>query len=229
MLKYDIILTDLDGTLFDFLASSGDALDATFRTFGYAFTQADQSLFFDINEAMWKDFEVGKIEKSSIYEGRFRKFLDARGWEGDEKALNACYMPHLQEGHHLMPGSLELMENLKKKGCTICAITNGETKTQLRRIADSGLGAYMDHLFISEEMGCNKPAKLFFDKVFAVLGDDLRDRAIVLGDSLTSDMQGGRNAGLATCFLGSADAADDRCDYVISDLSEFPAVIEGEA
>ena len=104
-------------------------------------------------------------------------------------------------------------------------ITNGNTHTQIPRLAQCGLAPFFKKNFISEEMGCRKPEKRFFDLVFQAIGPEKRDRAIVLGDSLTSDMQGGRNAGLPTCFCGDPAKADSRCDYVIRSLSEFPAVL----
>ena len=224
-MKYDIVLVDLDNTLLDFLAASYAALLKTFHHFGYEFAERERDIFFAINEGMWKEFEVGKIQKSEIYPGRFRRYLERQGLQGDPEALNAFYMPHLREGHQLMPHALELMETLKRMGCILGAATNGETESQYKRLAESGLLPFFDHLFISEELGANKPTAAYFDRVFAILGEDARSRAIILGDSLTSDMQGGRNAGIATCFIGDPAEADDRCDYIITDLMDFPAIL----
>ena len=97
------------------------------------------------------------------------------------------------------------------------AVTNGDTMTQEARLRTSGLGAYFDGVFISEQMGCKKPEPAFFDQVFAAIGPVNKKDCLLLGDSLTSDMQGGRNAGVDTCLLGRIEA-DPRCDYIVGDL-----------
>ena len=122
-----------------------------------------------------------------------------------------------------MPHAMELLEALKGK-YPLYGVTNGVVSTQLPRLAKSRLNEYFDHVFISEAMGCKKPEKEFFDKCFAAIGPVDKSRCIILGDSLTSDMQGGRNAGIATCFLGE-DTGDPRCDHVISTLPEFLRIL----
>ena len=82
-------------------------------------------------------------------------------------------------------------------------------------------------MFISEQLGCKKPEKEFYDKVFAIIGEEYRTCSLMVGDSLTSDMQGGRNAGIPTCYYGKPENADERCDYVIEDLLQLPDVLSG--
>ena len=124
-----------------------------------------------------------------------------------------------------MPHCRELLEALHGK-CRVYVVTNGDTFAQESRIARSVLAHLFDGVFISEQLGCRKPEKVFFDRVFSIIGDELRSRAILVGDSLSSDMQGGRNAGIATCYYGKAENADDRCDYVIGDLLELLPIVE---
>lgn len=225
-MRYDVILADIDNTLFDFHAASKQGLYATFSHFGLPFGEDDRALFFAINAAMWQAYERGEMQKSDIYESRFREYLAQRGQTGDIAAMNAYYMQRLREGHQLMPHCRELLEALKARGCEVYAATNGETAIQKSRMAASGVAHLFDGHFISEAMCAGKPAKAYFDEVFSVIGEEKRPRAIMLGDSLTGDMQGGRNAGVATCFVGDPAEADDRCDYVIRDLLEFLDVIE---
>ena len=223
-MNYRVLLIDLDDTLFHFSASARDALTEVLNRFGLPVTPQCIQDYMEINQAWWERFERGEIEKTAIYTGRFAELFDRYGIHLDPAEANAYYKDRLWRHRHFMPGCEALLQRLHPL-CEICIITNGTTETQKLRIADSGLGHYFDHVFISEEMGCRKPEKQFFDKIFAVIGEEKRNQAIVLGDSLSSDMQGGRNAGLPTCFYGDPARADDRCDYVISDLSEFPAVL----
>ena len=123
-----------------------------------------------------------------------------------------------------MPHATELLQRLQGK-CRMFAVTNGVLTTQQPRLEKSGLNRYFEQVFISEQMGCKKPEKAFFDQVFAAIGPVDKSRCLLLGDSLTSDMQGGRNAGIATCYLGK-DTGDPRCDYVIEDLLQLPEILE---
>ena len=125
-----------------------------------------------------------------------------------------------------MPHCRELLEALHGK-CRVYVVTNGDTFAQESRIARSGLAHLFDGVFISEQLGTKKPEKDFYDKVFAQIGEDRRKSAIMVGDSLSSDMQGGRNAGIPTCFYGTRKNADERCDYVIEDLLDLLPILEG--
>ena len=224
-MRYDVILLDIDGTLFDFLASSRECLTQSFAAFGLPFSDSDRERFFAINNGFWSAYERGEIDKAEIYEGRFYRFFAERGETPDVPALNRDYMRRLGGSCHVVPHAKELLQALTARGCEVHAVTNGESITQLPRIAASGLGGYLPSVFVSDDVGAQKPTKAFFDFVFHAIGEEKRSRAIVLGDSLTSDMQGGRNAGVATCFFGDTAIADDRCDYVISDLLDFLDVI----
>lgn len=224
-MKYDVILVDLDDTLFHFSASARQALTEVLNRFGLPVTDACVEDYMHINQLWWERFERGEIPKSAIYAGRFSDLFLKYHMEADPVEANAYYKDRLWRHRNFMPGCEELLRLLHPV-CEICVITNGTTETQRLRIEDSGLSHYFDHVFISEEMGCKKPEKRFFDQVFAVIGEEKRSRAIVLGDSLTSDMQGGRNAGLPTCFYGDPSRADDRCDYVITNLLDFPRILE---
>ena len=223
-MRYDVILADLDDTLFHFSASARQALTEVLEKFSLPVTEACIEDYMKINQMWWERFERGEIPKSAIYTGRFSDLIAKYGLDADPAAANAYYKDRLWRHRNFMPGCEELLRQLHGR-CEVYVITNGTTETQNLRIADSGLASYFDGVFISEEMGCRKPEKAFFDKLFEIIGPEKRERAIVLGDSLTSDMQGGRNAGLPTCFYGDPKRADDRCDYVISDLLDFPNII----
>ncbi|MBQ7565487.1 MAG: YjjG family noncanonical pyrimidine nucleotidase [Oscillospiraceae bacterium] len=225
-MRYRVILADVDNTLFDFNAASSQGLAATFAHFGLPFTDDDRGLFFAINAEMWRAYERGEMEKRDIYEGRFRKYLAQKGQTADVPAMNKYYMLRLREGHQLMPHCRELLEALNERGCEVYAATNGETAIQKTRMAASGVAHLFRGHFISEGMCAAKPNKAFFDEIFQTIGEEKRACAIMLGDSVTGDMQGGRNAGVATCFYGDPAEADDRCDYAIRDLLEFLDVIE---
>ena len=224
-MRYDTLLFDIDDTLFDFRASSCEALQGTFAELGERFDERDMRDYEAINDELWRAFERGETDKDALYPERFRRYLALRGLTADPAAVNGTYMKRLAEGRHFMPHCRELLEALHGK-YGVYIVTNGDTYVQERRMARSGLRGYFDGVFISEQLGCKKPEKAFFDLVFAAIGEEKRASCLLVGDSLSSDMQGGRNAGVRTCFYGSREAADDRCDYVIGDLLELPALLE---
>ena len=223
-MAYDVILMDIDNTLLDFNAGTADSLRQLLADFDLELTPERLAQFFVINDELWTAYEHGEIEKSFIFPTRFQRWLGAMGIETDWLAANGRYAEGLQQSAILMPHAMELLNALKGR-YPLYGVTNGVVTTQLPRLAKSKLDQVFDHVFISEAMGCKKPEKAFFDKVFAAIGNPDKGRCIILGDSLTSDMQGGRNAGIATCFFGK-DTGDARCDYVIGDLLEFLEVLE---
>ena len=223
-MAYDVIFMDIDNTLLDFNAGTADSLRQLLADFGEELTEERLARFFVINDSLWTAYEHGEIEKSYIFPTRFQRWLGEMGIETDWLAANERYAEGLRHSAILMPHATELLDALKGK-YPLYGVTNGVVTTQTPRLEKSRLNEYFDQVFISEAMGCKKPETEFFDKVFAAIGNPDKSRCIILGDSLTSDMQGGRNAGIATCFFG-ADTGDPRCDYVIGDLREFLAVLE---
>ena len=222
-MKYDVILMDIDNTLLDFHAGTKESLTSLLAGFGLELTPEREARFHVINDSLWTAYEHGKIPKSAIFERRFAEFLGELGIETDPLEANETYAQGLQQSAVLMPGCMDLLDALQGR-CRLFAVTNGVVTTQTPRLKKAGFGPYFEEIFISEAMGCKKPEKEFFDKCFAAIGPVDKGRCIILGDSLTSDMQGGRNAGIATCYLG--EGGDDRCDYVISNLMEFLEIVQ---
>ena len=223
-MRYDVILMDIDNTLLDFQAGTKEALTSLLAGFGLELTEEREARFHVINNRLWTAYEHGEIPKSAIFERRFAEFLGEMGIETDPLEANETYAKGLQQSAVLMPGCMELLNALKGT-CRLFAVTNGVVTTQNPRLEKAGFKPYFERIFISEAMGCKKPEKEFFDKCFDAIGPIDKSRCIILGDSLTSDMQGGRNAGITTCYLGD-DTGDDRCDFVISGLMEFLKIVE---
>lgn len=224
-MKYNIVLADIDNTLFDFNADSREALEKAFSTFSLPYSHETWEEYHAVNQALWKEYEEGKIEKKFIYPTRFARYLAQKGLSANAEELNACYMKHLEEGSNYFPQTKVFLETLRDMGVRVFGATNGSTSVQKARMARSGMAHLFEKVFISEEMGHQKPTKEYYNLIFAEIGEENRANAIMLGDSLSSDMQGGRNAGIATCYIGESDPHDDRCDYVIHELMEFPKIL----
>ena len=175
------LLMDIDDTLFDFQTSSQNALSIAFRSFALPFTQEMWARYSALDAEFWQRFERGAITKEALYVERFRVFFAEYGLKADPAAFNAAYFRELGAQRNFMPHCEQALRQLHAQ-YKIFIVTNGNTDIQKRRIAASGMAQYFDRVFISEQMGCKKPDKLFYDKVFAEIGEEYRACSIMIGD-----------------------------------------------
>ena len=218
------LLMDIDDTLCDFHTSSREALAVAFAEHEIPFTEDLLARYETIDAGLWQRFEQGGIEKEALYTERFRLLFAEFGLSADPGSMNRAYFRELGSRRNFMPHCEQALRLLHAK-YRIFIVTNGNTDIQNRRIAASGMAQYFDRVFISEQMGCKKPDKLFYDKVFAEIGEEYRTYSIMIGDSLSSDMLGGRNAGIPTCLYGQAEPIAPLCDYAVSDLLDLPPLL----
>lgn len=224
-MQYKAVLIDIDNTLFHFDESSYKALRLTFAQYGVDFTRAMFRAYEAINRRYWNAYERGELAYARLFIDRFDEYFATIGLHADAAEFDRRYRAGLAQGYDLMPHARALLQALHGRW-KVFVVTNGDAATQRARIAGTQLGQYFDALFISEEVGFQKPDAAFFDAVFDAVGAQYRACSLLVGDSLTSDMQGGRNAGIRTCFYGRPEDADARCDYVIEDLMQVLPILE---
>ena len=200
-MKYTTVYFDLDNTLLDFTAAQASAISELLPLHGLKVTPEYISIYSDSNLMYWELFERGEIKREEIFEGRFKEFLKRTNLKGDTAKMSKDYFSLLAKGHDVLPGAVEILEYVRGKGYIVCATTNGVALTQYKRLKDSGIQRCFDYVFISEETGHQKPEKEYFDFVMANSPEKDRKKIIIVGDSLTSDIQGGINAGIDTCWL----------------------------
>lgn len=216
------VLWDIDGTLLDFLQSEAHGIRTCFSLFHLG-ECTDEMLeqYSAINRKWWEKLERGEHTKQEILEGRFREFFTAKGLPTDCVAdFNAAYQIHLGDKAFFFEGAKETVTALKERGYAQYAVTNGTAVAQDRKLKNSGLDQLLDGVFISERIGFEKPDPRFFDTVFAAIPFE-RSEAVIIGDSLTGDMQGGINAGLAHWWFNPHEKSADRpIDKTITHLTE---------
>jgi len=225
-----VILWDVDGTLLDFLAAEKAAIRSCFARFGLGdCSDACIARYSAINTKYWKGLENGLYTKPQVLVGRFEEFFAA---EGMDPALavpfNEEYQLQLGETVCFIDDSYHLIRRLRGR-VKQYAVTNGTRIAQERKLAKSGLGELFDDVFISELVGAEKPSPLFFDHVFARIGDVKKEEVLIVGDSLTSDMRGGLQAGIRCCWYNPAGLPvpeDMPIHHVIGDLRQVEEILE---
>ncbi len=233
MPSFTTLLLDADGTLLDFNRAEEEAISAVLREFRLPDTRENRQLYHRINDRLWKALELGQVTKDQLRVLRFSRLFQALELKDPPSAAQAAlrYQEYLSRGSWLLPGVAETVPVLARR-CRLLVITNGIAAVQQRRWAACPIHRYIDRLYISDLLGAQKPSPAFFDAVFAAEPGLRRGDCLVVGDSLSSDILGGKNAGIATCWIAGEEQAappDCRPDYRIPSLRELPALLEREA
>lgn len=224
----EFLLIDLDDTILDFHKAEHIALQNTLRHYGVEPTEETMVLYKDINQAHWRALEQGKMTRKQVNTGRFEVLFSQLGKQVDGAVCAAYYLSQLALTHDYLPGAEEVVARLSKKYRLFIA-SNGNSAVQTPRMANSGLNDYIEKAFVSESLGANKPSRVFFDLCFGQIPGFDPKKAIMVGDSLTSDIQGGINAGLITCWFNpgrKTNATGIEPDYEIEALSQLEALLE---
>lgn len=228
-MKYEIILFDADDTLFDFKKTEREAFKNTMLEFDIEYDENYHlKIYQEINTAIWKEFEEGLITQKKLKVERFKRLSDRLNAEFDENKFAKAYIKHLSNGSFLFEESAELIESLHKD-YTLAIITNGLTDVQNKRIGQSIIAKYFENIIISEEVNVSKPDPKIFEYTLNSIGHTDKNKVLIVGDSLTSDIQGGINFGIDTCWYNSNEI-DNKSEvtptYNISSLMELMDILK---
>ena len=227
MKKFDIILSDMDDTLFDYKTAAHHAFRETLSCYGLDYSEEREKLYQSVNQGLWHRLELGEVTREQLQTERFLTFFSALGKTVDPAEANAFYMSVLAKGSYLLPGAEDFCKKVSAQH-PIYFITNGFSVSQHRRLEGSAVAPYISGMFVSEELGVQKPRREYFEAVLSALKITDRKRCIVLGDSLSSDVLGANNAGIPCCWLNPQHKPNPGpavCDYEIGALPEFYPVI----
>lgn len=231
-MKYSILLWDVDGTLLDFRAAEKAAIRALFEKFHLGeCTDEMITIYSGINRKYWERLERGEMTKQEILVGRFREFFALYGLPDVAEAFNADYQVALGDTIIFLDDSLSLLASLRGK-VRQYAVTNGTRTAQEKKLTRSGLSDIFDGIFISEDVGAEKPSEAYFNYVKEHIPGFRAEEALIIGDSLTSDIKGGLNAGIDTCWYDGEKKGEEheqkygiRAEYRITDLSEILSIL----
>ncbi len=224
------ILWDVDGTLLNFHAAEREAIRKCFETFALG-PCSDEMLerYSALNDSYWKKLERGEITKAELLVRRFEEFFQSEGVVcGDVAGFNADYQVRLGDTICFNDESYELVKSLRGR-VRQYAVTNGTKVAQDRKLSRSGLDQLFDGIFISDVVGWEKPSVEFFEYVLECIEPCEKREMLIVGDSLTSDIKGGNNAGIPTVWYNPAGLPNDKgvtVDYEIRDLREILEILD---
>ena len=225
---FEFLFLDLDDTILDFKKAEHIAIGKTLSQFGLEPTPEVCSLYSRINREHWERLERKELVREQVLTGRFEVLFRQMGIQVDPVQVARTYEANLGVGHYFLPGAEEAVKSLHKKYRLFLA-SNGTAKVQAGRLDSSGIRPYFEKIFISQEVGVNKPALEYFTRCFQQIPGFDPEKAMIVGDSLTSDILGGINAGIATCWVnptGKTGREDIKADYEIPALSALENLLE---
>ncbi|KAF1299477.1 noncanonical pyrimidine nucleotidase, YjjG family [Enterococcus sp. JM4C] len=227
-MNYSTLLFDVDDTLLDFQLTEEKALTALFKQQGIELTADLKASYKALNHQLWREFEEGKRTRDQVIYERFSLFFQQFGQAVDGVALEQDYREYLNQGHDLLGNSREIIADLAEKA-DLYIVTNGVSKTQYQRLADSKMTGYFKDIFVSEDTGYQKPMKEYFDYVFARIEQFDPSKTVIIGDSLTSDIKGGQLSGIDQIWLQPEGVKEDpliQPTFKIQKLEEIYSILE---
>ena len=225
MKKYTTLLFDLDDTLLDFGIAEDQAFRQLMTDNGLPFTQSIFDRYNEINRSVWKQLEDHSLTSDQVKFRRFEIFCQEFKISISSEKLALEYLVNLSKGVQFIDGAWEILQRFRQDH-TLILVTNGLSAVQTPRIQKSGLGSLFSAVIISEEAGVSKPSVAFFELAWKMAGKPEKDKMLVIGDSISSDIQGGINFGIDTCWYNPANAVPTLpVTYNIQRLGQLPEII----
>ena len=223
----EFLFLDLDDTILDFHKAERIAIGKTIREFGVEPTEEILKLYHEINKWHWEQLELGKLTRGEVLVNRFGVLFEQLGKDVDAAACARVYEKNLSIGHYFLPGAEEAVDRLSKKYRLFLA-SNGTAVVQKGRMTSANLYRFFEKVFVSQEIGFNKPSKEYFEGCFAQIPGFDREKAMIVGDSLSSDIKGGINAGIKTVWVNPEhkECGAVKPDYEIERLSQLEGLLE---
>ena len=225
-MTYKFLLFDLDHTLLDFDAAEDIALTHLLKEEGVEEIQVYKDYYVPMNKALWKDLEQKKISKQELVNTRFSRLFAHFGVEKDGAYLAERYQFFLSKQGQTFPGVEDLLKNLIHQGYELYAATNGITTIQAGRLEQSGIATFFKEIFISEQLHTQKPDAAFYEKIGARISNFDKKYALMIGDSLSADIQGGNNAGIDTIWYNPHHLVNKSLAQPTYEVDSYQALLE---
>lgn len=224
----EFLLLDLDNTILDFEKAEHVALPKTLQSFGIAPTQTLIQGYRQINLALWQSFERGEVTRQQVLYGRFEQLVRTFSLSADPEQMANQYEKYLSVGHYFLPGAEDALKRLHSI-YKLYLVSNGTAWVQAARLESAGIVPYFQEIFVSEDIGAHKPNQAYFDHCFAHIPGFDRKKAVIVGDSLSSDILGGIRAGIRTVWVNpehKTPSQEISPDYEIEGLYQLEALLK---
>ena len=230
IMKYELLIFDLDNTIFDYNKAENFALEKTLKYLGCPAGEEIKESYRVINEETWQRYESGEITSLQLRTQRFERFGEHHGFNWDAAEVSKLYLENLGRGGFLLDGVEPLLRSLSAD-FPLAALTNGIADVQHARLANSTLKDLFYPVIISDEVGVAKPDPAIFEILLEKADIKDRESVLMIGDSLTSDIAGSIAAGIACCWYnpnGSVLPTDVKPDFIVKSLSDVKDIVYGE-
>lgn len=221
------ILIDVDNTLLDFHLGSRVIMQQLFDEYNYPFTEEIYKTYIEVNDILWAKYELGEVTREEIYATRWKTVFQKLEIGIDSAGFEAKYLEGLKTSAEKVEGADEIMAYLSSK-YPVYVGSNATQERQELRLAKSGLTKYISDIYTSEKLGASKPSAEFFEICLKNMGNLKPEEVMVIGDSITADINGGRACGMKTCwfnFEGTEVPEDLKTDFVVYNLHEIKSII----
>ena len=225
-MTYKFLLFDLDHTLLDFDSAEDIALTQLLKEEGVVDIRAYKDYYVPMNKTLWKNLEQKKITKQELVNTRFSKLFAHFGIEKDGQYLAERYQLFLSKQGQIFPGVENLLKTLTNEGYELYAATNGITYIQIGRIDHSGIAPFFKEIFISEQLHTQKPDTEFYEKIGALIPNFDKNDALMIGDSLSADIQGGNNVGIDTVWYNPDHLENNTQAQPTYEVDSYQALLE---
>lgn len=219
---------DLDNTILDFDIAEDVALTKVMEHYNIEVTDEAKAVYIKINEEEWAMYERGEKSQDALRVDRYIRFFKAMGTDADGHDGEKLYTEYLSSGHWFVEGALDLLKELSKD-YRIYLASNGISSIQRGRLSSAKIDEYLSGIFISSEIGVNKPSKEFFDYCFSTIDDFKKEESVMIGDSLSSDILGAINAGIKSIWFNrknQLNRKDFKPDFEVNDLNQIKDIIK---
>ena len=227
-MAYQWILFDADNTLYDFNRSEKYALEQAFSDYNIPFSEEFVGIYHEVNKQCWKAFEEGEMDQNTLRSRRFELFLGEIKVDGDSKKMGTNYLQHLANTDFMIDGARSLLNRLLGK-YKMAIVTNGLQDVQRPRVRKTKTEHYFEAIIVSEEIGASKPGSAFFEHTFEQIGQPTKKEALMVGDSLNSDIRGGNDFGIDTCWFNPGkqrNESDIVPKFEIDDLNLLESILK---
>ncbi len=224
---YKFILLDLDNTILDFDTTERNSFKKIIESFSMKYNSEILNQYKKINTSLWKLLEQGKVTKDIVLYTRFSEFFKLYNIVVDGEKIEKQFRQHLNESSDFIPNAKDTLIELKRMGKKLYAASNGLYSTQVQRLTNAGVLNLFDDIFISDKVGFEKPSIHFFNYCFDNIKNFERDKTIMVGDSISSDIQGAINASIDSCYYNhNKDLDCSNASYTINDLYELLDIVK---